>query len=115
MDAAVASPRSPSALGRWRTLVTYVGVVAVDTWLLFVLLDVQMGREIVNDAALGTSRFLASALTFLPLVALVLLPAAVSRESSHRVGRRRQRPDELWPAPSRGAAGAPSLPCWRAP
>lgn len=60
-----------------RLVGTYLAVVAVDVWLLFVLLDAQMDRGIVPDVVSGTRRFISSAVVAVPVVAAGLIPALV--------------------------------------
>lgn len=94
MEATVAPPRPASApVIAWRTVLAYLGIVAIDTWAFFVVQDVQMGRGLGADAALGTTRFVGSALVFVPLAAALLIPAAVLTR------------DLAWRRPPASAAG----------
>jgi hypothetical protein len=65
------------AIRRGRSAFTYLAIIAIDVWCLFVLLDIQMDRGFSEAFKSGTTAFLAYGLRLVPLVALGYLPTVV--------------------------------------
>ena len=64
--------------GNWaRMAVAYLAILAVDVWLLAVLLDVQMARGLWEALAAGTRVFTGYGLRLIAVLAVAFVPALV--------------------------------------
>jgi hypothetical protein len=62
---------------RARILAAYLAIIALDVWLLAVLLDAQMGRGIGEALAAGTRTYIGYGLRLVALLAVAFVPALV--------------------------------------